>query len=513
MAVLDRRGFLRLGAGAAASLGLAACGVRSARPRPPPGRPPSPAEWAKLAAALDGHLILPVDPGYPTAVQLYDSRYDGVRPAAVATCASPSDTQRCIAFARQHGLAPIPRSGGHSYGGYSTGSGLVIDVGDLAQVQAGGGTATIGAGARLIDIYSTLNGQGVSIPAGSCPTIGMAGLALGGGVGVVGRRYGLTSDAVQAVTVVTADGVVHRCDPDHDPDLYWACRGGGGRNFGIATSFEVATFPTDDVTVFSLVWPWTAADQVLPAWLAWAPSGPDQLWSNLLLTTDPSRPTPYAIVGGLWQGDASTLQPLLDQLQTAAGGGAYPGNIVYTLSFAAAMFYEAGCGSLSVASCRLPSQGGSLPREPILAKSDYLDQPLSDAGVQAVLAGIDDRRAAGASVTVGYDAYGGAINRVAPGATAFVHRSALASAQYSVGFVPGTPTSQLAAMQAWLDSWHATLRPYVSGEAYQNYIDPQLGGWAAAYYGDNLARLSEIKVAVDPDDVWRFPQSIPLPRR
>ena len=526
------RGGIGVAAGAAASAILGACGGSGAASGRPAGSAPrrsapastapaaapatsdpSAAEWAALAAALGGPLVRPGTPAYPTAVQLYDPRFDGARPQGIAYCSSPADVQRCIGFARRHGLPLAPRSGGHSYGGYSTGPGLVLDVTRMAAVHAAEGRATVGAGTRMIDVYATLNAVGVSIPAGSCPTVGMAGLALGGGAGVVDRAYGLTCDRIASLQVVTADGRVVTADGSTNADLFWACRGGGGGNFGVVTSFEVTTFPTRPLTTFTLFWPWAAAAQVLPAYLEWAPGAPDQLWANCLLTTDPGEPAPRAEVNGVWLGSPADLAPLLDRLQRAAGGGAVASRAVGQSSFARAMLLEAGCGSLSPAACRLPTQGraGALSRQPSLAKSDYLTGPLGDGGVAAVLAGIEARRAQGARGAVGFDSYGGAVNRVAPDATAFVHRDAIASAQYNADFPPGASPAFLSGAQRWLDDWYTSLRPHVSGAAYQNYIDPGLAGWATAYYGSNLPRLQRVKAAWDPDDVWHFAQSIPLP--
>ena len=217
-------------------------------------------------------LVRPSRPGYLSDLQLYDSRFDSVRPMGIAYCASVTDVQRSLSFAREHDLPFAARSGGHSYAGYSTSTGLIIDVTQMAAVHLSspsdpGGSVTVGAGTRLIDVYSALNGAGVSIPAGSCPTVGIAGLALGGGVGVVDRAYGLTCDAVQSVQVVTADSQVVTASSTTNPDLYWACRGGGGGNFGIATSFTLQTFPTVPLTLVFLTWPWAAASRCFrPGW-------------------------------------------------------------------------------------------------------------------------------------------------------------------------------------------------------------------------------------------------------
>ena len=173
-------------------------------------------------------MLLPSDSGYAAAGHLYNSVY-AQQAAAIAQCQSAGDVQRCLSFARGSGVQVAARSGGHSYAAYSSCPGLVIDVTNLDGCPSGaGGLATVGAGTVLIDVYSQLSAQGRLLPGGSCPTVGIAGLTLGGGVGVFGRAYGLTCDQLQTVEIVTADGALHRCGPDNDEDLYWACRGGGG---------------------------------------------------------------------------------------------------------------------------------------------------------------------------------------------------------------------------------------------------------------------------------------------
>jgi hypothetical protein len=452
--------------------------------------------------------VLPADSGYLTDVQLYDFRYDGTRPSAIAFCATSDDVARCVSFARTHGITPTPRAGGHSYGGYSTSSGLVVDVTPMSRVQPGP-TALVGAGARLIDLYDSLNSAGVSIPGGSCPTVGVAGLALGGGLGVVGRLHGLTCDAISSVQVVTADGRLVTASATANSDLYWACRGGGGGNFGVVTSFSFATFPTSVVALFTLVWPWSAADQVLPAWQRWAPGAPDEVWSNCLLEANGSAGPPTLQVTGVYVGSTGALSSVLSPFIAAAGPPS--SRFSENTSFAHAMFVEAGCASLPLNACHLPTQapGGTLPRAPSATKSDFLITPLSDAGVRIVLDALAARQADGVSGAVAYDACGGAIARPAPAATAFVHRNAICSAQYSVPLAPSDSETFIAQGQAWLNGLYGALRPFVSGQAYQNYIDPALSNWAQAYYGSNLPRLSQIKRKWDPDNVFHFAQSVP----
>jgi FAD/FMN-containing dehydrogenase len=516
---ISRRGFLGLVGGAAMT---AACtptrvaGTTTAAGMSTAGVPSSaPPDWDGLHARLDGRLVLPSDPDYDISRQLWDPRYDRLTPQAIAYCASVSDVQQCLELARGAGVTPRPRSGGHSYGGWSSGDGLIVDTTAMASISVDpSGTAVIGAGARLIDVYAALAAHGRALPAGSCPTVGIAGLTLGGGVGVLGRSYGLTADRLQRVDLVTADGTLHRADPGTDGDLYWATRGGGGGNFGVATSFTFSTVPAPPLTTFSLSWRWAAAADVLAGWQQWAPPAPDEIWSTLLLLAHPAGggSTPVVRVSGVCIGSVPHTASLVDDLVRAVGSPPSDRSTATPDGILAAMLLEAGCSTLDVQACRLPTQGprGMLQRRPLIGASDYLTQPLSSAGIEVVVDFIDQRQADPAVREGGaqFDAYGGAINRVAPADTAFVHRRALASIQRTSSFSPGDPPSTIERGRRWLGEYTAALRPHVSGESYQNYADPDLADWARAYYGSNLPRLRAIRAAADPDRLFSFPQAL-----
>ncbi len=520
MTEIDRRTVLRWGG--IGALTLAGCG--HTKPRGAPGTTttsaatapptnstvPGPVPWAQLAQQMTGRLVRPDDPGYAFARQLYDPRYDAIHPAAIAYCASPTDVQRAIAFAREHGVPLAARSGGHSYGGYSTSTGLVVDVTPMSNVAAHGATATVGAGTRLIDLYTALNNQGVSIPAGSCPTVGIAGLAFGGGIGVVARQHGLTCDAVESVQVVTADSRIVAADASNDTDLFWAMRGAGGGNFGIATSIDLNTFPVSDVALFTLRWPWPAAAAVVSAWMPWIQSAPDAISTNCILESPHPAGPPLLQVAGVLLGPESQLNPMLDTLVRSVGT-APASRFVETKPLAHVNYVEAGCATLSQSQCHLIGQTsqGQLQRFPTFAHSSYVAAPLDSAGVAAVVAGVNERVQAQQPGAIAFDAYGGAINRVAPDATAFVHRNALCCAQYSVTYAPTDSAALVGAHKAWLTSYQASLAPHVTTSAYQNYIDPTLNDSGDAYYGANLPRLRTVKKAWDPDNVFNFAQSIP----
>ncbi len=530
---MDRRQFLRslaLAGSAAALGGIPGCRAGTTSPPPtssPAGSPsptptgagpPTDADWVAFAASLDGTLVRPGHGGYGTARRLFNPRFDGVLPAGLAFCHSAADVQRSIAFVRAHALPIAARSGGHSYAGYSTGTGLVCDVTAIhrVSVDAAAGTAVVGAGARLIDLYAALAPHGVAVPGGSCPTVGIAGLTLGGGQGVVGRRFGLTCDVLTSIQVVTAAGDLLTCDENEHTDLFWACRGGGGGNFGVATSFTFATRPLSTLTLFFLHWPWSAARDVVPAWQAWAPHAPDALWSNCHLLSNADRSAgsqPTVSVGGAYVGSATALSGLLDTL-TSSVGSPPTSRVVTTHDYLDAMLVEAGCSGLSVAACHLPGQTpqGALAREASFARSDFYTKPLASGSIDAMISAVEHRQADPRMTMVAgvaLDAFGGAINRVAPDATAFVHRDALFLGQYNATWPEHASAAVVAANTSWLDGLYASLRSSASGFAYQNYIDPALTGWEDAYYGSNLARLRQVKAAYDPDGVFAFAQGIP----
>ena len=470
-----------------------------------------PPDLDDLARSLKGALVRPSDASYPMASRLASPAFDRLRPAAVARVANASDVVACVDWARATGSPITARGGGHSYAGYSSGSGLVVDLGALKAIgyDSGSRHATVGAGAQLVDVDLALAGQGVAIPAGSCPTVGIAGLTLGGGMGLTGRAFGLTCDNVVAFDTVLADGRQVHCDATHDPDLYWALRGGGGGNFAIVTGFTFTTHAVGDVTIYKLTWPWSLAGKTLAAWMDWIANLPDELFSACLLSGAPGA-GPSVSVSGLLLGAGANLDSLLTPLVNAIGAPATRFSRTHT--YADVAMIAAGCQGLSQAACHFAGSapGGTLSRSAFLAKSDYFTKPMDTTAIAAVTSAIE-RRTADARLQGGaahFDAYGGAINRVAPDATAFVHRTALCSAQYSGTFDPNAPADHLAANRAWLEALYAPLRAAASGAAYQNYIDPALTDWRSAYYGANYDRLVRVQRTYDPHHLFHFAQAV-----
>ncbi|MCS0600618.1 FAD-binding oxidoreductase [Streptomyces sp. LP11] len=523
---MERRTFISGGTAALATTALTACGVGGSHPARAAAHSGTPsgsssltgvrtttasaaANWAALARDLDGSLLRPGDATWTTAHQLYNTRFDGLKPAAVAYVAHTDDIRTTLAYARAHQLKVSIRNGGHSYAGYSSGDGrLILDVSRLNRIRVSGGQAVVGAGSKLIDVYRALGAKGVTIPAGSCPTVGVSGLVLGGGHGVVSRAYGLTCDSLTQATLITADGTQVTADAGHHSDLFWALRGAGNGNFGVVTELHFKTHPAPQAVTAYLSWPWAKAAAVLKAWQSWAPSQPDEIWSSLHLSCSPGR-TPSISVSCFSLGTYGELQNAVDRLAHQAGADATSVTL-RRRGYEEAMEIYAGCSSFSAdAQCHLPgstpgrSPQGKLGRETYAARSDFFDRSLSAAGIQTVLKQIAGVRGGGGSIA--FTALGGAVNRVAPTATAFVHRRSRMLAQYIASWGAGASGSTA---QSWLTAAHTAMRPHASGAAYQNYTDPTLKNWRKAYYGDASPRLTKVKQQYDPQRFFSYTQGV-----
>lgn len=467
-------------------------------------------KWSSLQSGLKGDLVLPDDAAFETARKLYNTRFDGIRPSAVAYCKTADDVRECIDFARR-GDTPIHmRSGGHSYTGWSTGPGLVIDVSRMNQVrvEAGSTIATIGAGAKLIDVYDGLAAQGRTLPGGSCPTVGIAGITLGGGISMLGRAYGMTCDNLLEAQIVTANGDILVCDAKRHPDLFWACRGGGGGNFGIATAFKFQTHPLKNITTLLLEWDWPQASKVIQSWQKWAPTMPDALWSYCRMASNLKGQTPQIFVLIVFIGSEAELTPLLPTLMDPAGA-APKRRVLEHMDGLHTMLGLAGCEKKTVAQCHLEMTAaeGTLKRGTYTARSAFYDKPLSDDAIGRFLGHTEKAQSAGLQGGVMFDGFGGAVGRIAPSETAFVHRNALFSAQFLTSWPEKTDETRNI---AWIRDFHADLRKDSSGGCYVNYIDPDLVDWQRAYYGSNYDRLVRVKRAYDPHHLFKFPQGIPV---
>ena len=466
------------------------------------------ANWTALAKDLDGALVRPGDRSWTAAHQLYNTRFDSLKPTAVAYVAHADDIRTTMAYARAHNIPLSIRNGGHSYAGWSSGNGrLILDVSKLNTIRASANEAVIGAGSKLIDVYRTLAAKGVTIPAGSCPTVGVSGLTLGGGHGVVSRAYGLTCDSLTQATLITADGKQVVANASENKDLFWALRGAGNGNFGVVTELRFKTHAAPQAVSAYLTWPWAKAAAVVKAWQEWGPSQPDEIWSSLHLENGGGTPT--VAIAAFSLGTYGELQNAVDRLATKIGAPARSVSLKRH-TYKESMEAYAGCSSFPTeAQCHLPgstpgrSPQGALSRDTFAARSDFFDRSISAAGIQTLLNQVSSVRGGAGSIAL--TALGGAVNRVSPTATAFVHRRSRMLAQYFASWGSGASGT---AVQSWLVSAHSAMAPYASGAAYQNYTDATLTNWRKAYYGDAATRLAALKKQYDPNRFFTFPQAL-----
>lgn len=494
---VDRRAFLRRASGVAVALS-GWCRVSDAGGAADP-------RLVALQRLVKGPVIVRTSPSYARLRLVDQERFDDIYPLGIVQPVSAGDVSRILAWSKSTKVPFAIRSGGHSYAGYSTSAGVVVDLTRLSSIvfDRNLGLASIGAGARLIDIEATLARSGVAIPSGSCPTVGIGGLALGGGVGFASRAFGTTSDNIVSLGIVTADGKFRLCSATENPGLFWACRGGGGGNFGVVTHFDFQTHPVGDLSVFIATSPWSQAAEVIRAWQSLAPAGPDEFFAVCYLRTGETGPSIECF--GQYLGAQAQLMTLLAPLAAVAGTKV----TASTTSYLDAQLAWAGCSGKTIGACHLVGETptGTLPRANFYAKSDYVNAPLTTAALTTVTQWLAKAQTRGFGFgSLELDAYGGAINRLPPDATAFVHRDALFSAQYLAHW---SQPSDAPGAAEWISGFYGAMRPFVSGYAYQNYMDPQLATWKHAYYATNYPRLQEIKQQFDPDRVFRFPQAIP----
>ena len=455
--------------------------------------------WRHLASSLDGRLIRPGEPGFSATALPWNLEYANRRPQAVALVESTFDVQRCIGWAREVGMRTVARSGGHSYGGYSTTPGLLIDLSRMNQItDHGDGTVTVAAGAPLGIVDTQLTASGVILPAGRCASVGIAGLALGGGFGFNSRKFGMTSDNLLASEMVTADGELRGVDERSDPDLLWALRGGGGGSFGVNTSFRFQVYEVPLVSVYKLVWSMDDAVAVISTLQQSSLGSPDEFSLHVAIGTDDVGAQPGATnqsleVVGQYIGPVDELQ---DVLAPALAVAAPTSSTIEQMSLAGGTSFLSESGR----------------PDAFLTKSAFLPLGLSDDSIERLIDWLGEFPVPARDGCLVLFGYGGAVNDVPADATAYVHRSAGFMVEGNASWHPGDAPSVVAATKAWMQELWTILAPDFDGTAYQNFIDPTLEDWQQAYYGDNFVRLVDVKTVVDPDDYFHNAQSIPVRR-
>ncbi|MCV7350902.1 FAD-dependent oxidoreductase [Mycobacterium parmense] len=438
-----------------------------------------PGGWKGLASSIGGSVLLPADGAqFGAGKRVFNSFYDTSNPAAVVRVSSQADVQRAIAFATANDLKVAPRSGGHSYiGASSAGGAMVLDLRGLPgnmSFDGGSGKVTVVPAANLYAVQQACASAGRTVPVGSCPTVGIGGLALGGGLGPDARRAGLTCDALLSATVVLPDGNAVTASANENPDLFWALRGGGGGNFGVTTSMTFATVVTGDKDLVRVEYPPSSAVQVLTGWQSWLSAADRNTWGMVDLSVGGSQANCHVLAtcpAGSGAGVADAVKSAIGQT---------PESVMHkTLGHMELVTYLAGGGPTSS------------PRG-FVAGSDVIGT-VDSAAAQAIATAAGQWPAAGgATASVIVDPLGGAVADTAPADTAFPWRTQSAVVQWYVEPV----ASQAATANSWLASAHQAVQQFSVG-GYVNYLEADAP--AARYFGPNLARMTTVRQKYDPN--------------
>ena len=441
-----------------------------------------------LRSHLSGDVVGPDDPGYDQARRVYNAMIDH-RPALVARCRSATDVATALGAARRGGLPVAVRGGGHSGPGFGTiDGGVVLDLSPMGSVEvdAAGRTARVQGGATLEALDAAAGGHGLATPAGVVSSTGIGGLTLGGGHGYLSRRHGLTVDNLLEAEVVLADGTVVTASEDRHPDLFWALRGGGG-NFGVVTSFTFRLHPVGTVVCGPTAWPASATADVLRWYRDFLPAQGDDLYGFFATMTVPPAPQfPEAFhlhkacaVVWCYLGDPDDAADVLAPVRALEPAFDGIGQVPYpALQSAFDAVYPAGL--------QWYWRGDffrSISDEAIATHARFAQElPTMQSGMH--LYPVD-----------------GAVQRVGPAETAWAHRDVTFS-EVIIGVDPDPGNA--AAIKRWaVDYWEAT-HPYSAGAAYANFMmDDEGQERVRATYGANYDRLTEVKAAYDPGNVFR----------
>jgi FAD/FMN-containing dehydrogenase len=435
---------------------------------------------------LTGEVLRAEDPGYEAARQGWNRLYQRY-PAAIVFCRNTADVVNAVRFAREAGIAFRARSGRHNLEGWSAiDGGLVIDVSRMKNIDVdeASGTATVETGLVQKETVAALGELGYAIPTGSEGQVGLGGVVLGGGFGLLTRRMGLACDKLIAAEIVVAEGTdsatAIRIDEKNHPDLLWACRGGGGNNFGITTAYTVKLEKLADVAFLYATW--TGLDRlgdILRTWQRDAPVADECLTSAIEIYA--SGPALSAVwYGGDREDITSALGPLL---------GIGSPEVTVTEESWPAVYADVDKAPRDVDNWKFFSQ--------------FVKRPFPDDAIDLICQFITNAPSAASNYFL--SSFGGAVRNEPPGGSAFPHRDALFYCEPGAGW--NGPESTPAAVR-WVADFARALRPYVDG-AYVNVPNVGAADWQAQYYGPNVRRLRQVKATYDPLNVFTFEQSVP----
>lgn len=445
---------------------------------------------------MGGAVLDPSHPAYEEARKVWNGTIDR-RPALIAQCQSDEDVVAAVAFARQRDLLVSVRGGGRGVAGYAVcDDGLVIDLSAMrgVSVDVDARTARVQAGALWADVDQATQSHGLATPGGEVSATGVAGLTLGGGMGYLRRKYGLSCDNLIAADVVTADGHrIHASENEH-PDLFWALRGGGG-NFGVVTSFVFRLHAVGpEVATLASFLPLEDARRVLFRWRAFTQSAPDEATTAFAIWAIPDDPDlperlrglPACVLDGMHAGDPGSGEELFRLLREAANplidmSGRTP--YVEAQSALDSLFPDGGL---------------------YYWKSLFLDE-LTDEATEEIVSQSQSRPNPRILVILRH--LGGALSRIDPSATAYNNRGAEYMLSIDGSWSDPTETERNI---AWVREFWSAMRRFSNGGVYLNFPGFGEGGralWQASH-GANFERLRAVKDRYDPTNLFRMNQNI-----
>ncbi|KAG0055623.1 hypothetical protein BGZ83_007923 [Gryganskiella cystojenkinii] len=457
----------------------------------------------------------------------FDLRYD-YTPQVIILASSVQDVQLAVQCASAAMIPIAPRSGGHSFEGYSIGGqdgSMVLDLTGMSSVKVikGSGstptTAKVGAGIRLGKLYLDLFNQGGwTLNGGTCPSVGVGGHTLGGGFGLLARKYGLLADRILEMQVVNAQGKILTVSATQNADLFYALRGAGGGSFAVVTEFTFLPLkPASKVTSFSYQWKFSDVTKVMKAYSDILHKATRDL--GVTLNLGPGGPELMGIFQGTKSKQASAMAAFFKAVPKPKSSDVRESRYI-DAQLRWAWVQGGSDSSTNINALALTGKYHTGDSRYTKGKSIVYSSALKSSTIDVLKTWTGQKPKGATANYVIADIWGGAVQDTAVESTSFVHRQARTVFELVVEWDQSTkPQPGKADCQPclqWINDFHVALvKDYnayydqpLSG--YQNYIDMDMPNWLQAYYGSATSKLQQIKSSVDPQNIFRFPQSIPL---
>ena len=451
-------------------------------------------DHAAFRASVRGEVLEPADAGYHEARKLYNAMIDK-KPALIARCADVADVITCVNYARDHGILLAIRGGGHNGPGLgSCNGGLVIDLSRTrgVRVNPSARTVQVAGGAVWGDVDHATHPFGQAVPSGIISTTGVGGLTLGGGIGHLSRKYGLTIDNLLEADVVLADGSFVTANAEQHPDLFWALRGGGG-NFGVVTNFTFRTQPAGMVSAGPMFWAIEDAPEIMKRYEEFITNAPEEINGFFAFMTVPpvglfpAELHMRTVCAVMWC-SPEDINRTTELLKPTAS---WPKPLLN------------GVGPMPLPVLQSLFDGLYAPGMQWYWKADFVDHLSDDSIARYIKYGANMP-----SMFCAMHLYpiNGAVHRVASGATAFSYRSAKWAAVI-VGVDPDPANKDK--ISDWARSYWDAIHPYSAPGAYVNFMMEEGSARVEATYGANYRRLQQVKARYDPANLLRVNQNIP----